>query len=230
MTAGTPHRGAAAKPWSWPSVPGAVRRSRRAFGRLAWSELGPARMQMIERAVELERSLSEQVPWALSPGFVHGMFLFALDRIDEARVNSRTCYSAPSLWETGSDRSTSCARRGRAPGRELGEKAAPTRRNEGARPDGLESCGGPGEPPPARLSRHTWETRRDAVRAGEHASRLARADGIHLCLVRSEFALGLLRLAGRRAVRSTTCCPWSRLRGRQLVPVRRARSRPRPRR
>ena len=30
----------------------------------------------------------------------------------------------------------------------------------------------------------------EAVRAGESASRLARADGYHFCLVRSEFALG----------------------------------------
>ena len=47
---------------------------------------------MIERAEELERSLAEQLPWALSPSFVHGMFLFALDRIDDARRQFEDVY------------------------------------------------------------------------------------------------------------------------------------------
>ena len=114
---------------------------------------------MIERAEELERSLSEQVPWALSPSFVHGMFLVRLgpDRRGAAavrgHVRARRRYGR--LVPIDLPR---LARRGRAPGRELGESTRPRAGNEGARP-GRTTSRRPGEPPPARSSRHTWGTR-----------------------------------------------------------------------
>jgi DNA-binding NarL/FixJ family response regulator len=165
------------------------------LGRLAWSELGPARLQMIERAEQLERSLSEQVPWALSPGFVHGMFLFALDRIDEARRQFEDVYeravamgdwfrSIYLAWLAEVELRAGNWEKARAHARgtrELVQTGSRVGEAWGAASSAL-------------VEAHLGNEK-DAVRAGEHASRLARADGIHLCLVRSEFALGLLRLS-----------------------------------
>jgi DNA-binding CsgD family transcriptional regulator len=165
------------------------------LARLAWSELGPARKPTIEQAVELERSVREQLPWALSPSFVHGMFLFALDRIDEAREQFedvheravalgdwfRSIYLA---WLAEVELRAGDWERARVHARgtrELGQVGSTVG----------EAWGGATS---AIVDAHLGNED-DAVRAGEHASRLARADGFHLCLVRSESALGLLRLS-----------------------------------
>ena len=195
MTAGTRRRVAAAKPWSWPSVREAVRRSPRASAGWPGASSSRERMQTIERAEELERSLDEQLPWALSPSFVHGMFLFALDRIDEARRQFEEAYEravAVGDWfrsiylawlaevelRAGNWEKARAHTRGT---RELGQA-------------GLTIGEAWGAASSAVVEAHLGNEE-DAVRAGEHASRLARADGFHLCLVRSEFALGLLRLS-----------------------------------
>jgi DNA-binding CsgD family transcriptional regulator len=165
------------------------------LGRLAWSELGPARMQMIERAEELERSLSEQVPWALSPGFVHGMFLFALDRIDEARRQFEDVYEravAMGDWFRSIYLAWLAEVELRAGNWE--KARAHARGTRELDQTGLRVGEAWGAASSALVEAHLGNEE-DAVRAGEHASRLARADGIHLCLVRSEFALGLLRLS-----------------------------------
>jgi DNA-binding CsgD family transcriptional regulator len=165
------------------------------LGRLAWSERFPGGMQMIERAEELERSLDEQLPWALSPSFVHGMFLFALDRIDEARRQFEDVYERAVAvgdwfrsiylawlaevelragnWEKAREHTRGT--------RELGQAGLTIGEAWGAASSAL-------------VEAHLGNEE-DAVRAGERASRLARADGFHLCLVRSESALGLLRLS-----------------------------------
>ena len=195
MTVGTRHRGAAARPWSWPSVRGVVRRSPRASAGWPGASSARQRMQMIARAEELERSLGEQLPWALSPSFVHGMFLFALDRIDEARRQFEDVYeravavgdwfrSIYLAWLAEVELRAGNWERARAHTRgtrELGQA-------------GLTIGEAWGAASSAVVEAHLGNEE-DAVRAGEHASRLARADGFHLCLVRSEFALGLLRLS-----------------------------------
>jgi DNA-binding CsgD family transcriptional regulator len=165
------------------------------LGRLAWSELFPGGMPMIERAEELERSLREQLPWALSPSFVHGMFLFALDRIDDARRQFEDVYERAVAvgdwfrsiylawlaevelragnWEKAREHTRGT--------RELGQAGSTIGEAWGAASGAV-------------VEAHLGNEE-DAVRAGERASRLARADGFHLCLVRSESALGLLRLS-----------------------------------
>ena len=164
------------------------------LGQLAWSELFPEGMQMIERAEELERSLGEQLPWALSPSFVHGMFLFALDRIDEARRQFEDVRRAVAVgdWFRSIYLAWLAEVELRAGNWEKAREH--TRGNEGARPDGLDHRGGVG----SRLERGSRSA--SGERGGRRSSRracfpLARADGFHLCLVRSESALGLLRLS-----------------------------------
>ena len=145
--------------------------------------------------MELERSLNEQLPWALSPSFVHGMFLFAVDRIDEARRQFEEEYErAVALGRLVAIDLPRVARRGRAPGRELAEGTRPRAGNEGARSHGHTVAEAWGAGSSALVEAHLGNED-DAVRAGESASRLARADGFHLGLVRSEFALALLRLS-----------------------------------
>ena len=92
----------------------------------------PGRMQMIERAEELERSLGEQLPWALSPSFVHGMFLFASDRIDEARRQFEDVYERAVAVGDWFGRSTSpgSRRSSSAPG--TGRRHASTRAERGS--------------------------------------------------------------------------------------------------
>ena len=193
-TVGTRRRGAAARPKELAERSGSRQRSREP--RPAGLERArPARMQTIERAVELERSLDERPPWALSPSFVHGMFLFASDQIDEARRQfeeeyeravalgdwSRLIYLA---WLAEVELRAGNWQKARAHARgtrELGRTDLTIGEAWGAASRALVE---------AHLGNED-----DAVRAGESASRLARADGFHLCLVRSEFALALLRLS-----------------------------------
>jgi DNA-binding NarL/FixJ family response regulator len=165
------------------------------LGRLAWSELGPARMQMIARAEELERSLGEQLPWALSPSFVHGMFLFALDRIEEARRQFEDVYEravAVGDWFRSVYLAWLAEVELRAGNWEKAREHTRGTRELGQA--GLTIGEAWGAASSAVVEAHLGNEE-DAVRAGEHASRLARADGCHLCLVRSESALGLLRLS-----------------------------------
>ncbi len=144
---------------------------------------------------DLERSLNERPPWALSPGLVHGMSLFATDRIDEARRQFEEEYErAVALgdwwrlihlgWLAEVELRAGNWQKARAHARgtrELGRTDLTLAEAWGAASRALVE---------AHLGNED-----DAVRAGESASRLARADGNHFCLVRSEFALGLLRLS-----------------------------------
>jgi DNA-binding NarL/FixJ family response regulator len=155
----------------------------------------PVQARTIGRAVELERSLNEQPPWALSPSFVHGMFLFATDRIDEARQQfeeeyeravalgdwSRLIYLA---WLAEVELRAGNWQKARAHARGTRELG----RTDLTRAEAL------GTASRALVEAHLGNED-EAVRAGESASRLARADGFHSCLVVSEFALGLLRLS-----------------------------------
>ena len=130
------------------------------LGRLAWSELGPGRTETIARAEELERSLDEQLPWALSPSFVNGMFLFALDRLDEARRQFEDVYeravavgdwfrSIYLAWLAEVELRTGNWERAREHTR--GTRSSARRARPSARP---------GERPPARWSRRIGGTRR----------------------------------------------------------------------
>ena len=166
------------------------------LGRLAWSELGPARLETIERAVELERSVGEQLPWLLSPSFVAGQFFFALDRIDEARRQFEDGYEravAVGDWFRSSAHLSWLAEvELRAGNWETARVYARGTRALGQA--GLAVGEAWGAASRALVEAHLGNEA-DALRAGEHASGLARADGVHLCLVRSEYALGLLRLS-----------------------------------
>jgi DNA-binding CsgD family transcriptional regulator len=144
---------------------------------------------------ELERSLNERPPWALSPSLVHGMFLFATDRIDEARRQFEEEYErAVALgdwwrliylgWLAEVELRAGNWQKARAHARgtrELGRTDLTLAEAWGTASRALVE---------AHLGNED-----EAFRAGESASRLARADGNHVCLVRSEFALGLLRLS-----------------------------------
>ena len=115
---------------------------------------------MIERAEELERSLDEQLPWALSPSFVHGMFLFALDRIDEARRQFEEEYEqAVAVGDWFRSIYLAWLAEVELRSRELGEGTRAHARNEGARPGGLDDRGRVG----SRLERggpkRIWGTR-----------------------------------------------------------------------
>jgi DNA-binding NarL/FixJ family response regulator len=161
------------------------------LGRLAWSERGPRRMQMIERAKELELSRSEEPPWALIPSFVHGMLLFALDRIEEARQQFEDVYERANAlgdWFRSIYLSWLAEVELRAGNWERARVHA-----RGTRESGYTTLGEAwGAATSALVEAHLGDVD-DAVRSGEHASRLARADGFHLSLARSEYALGLLR-------------------------------------
>ena len=165
------------------------------MARLAWSELGPARVQTIERAVELERTGGEQLPWALSPRFIHGMFLFALDQIDEARQQFEDVYEravALGDWWRSIYLAWLAEVELRAGDWEKARAHAQGTRELGRTGSTIADAWGTASR--ALVEAHLGNED-DAVRAGERASSLARVDGCHLCLVRSEYALGLLRLS-----------------------------------
>jgi DNA-binding CsgD family transcriptional regulator len=155
----------------------------------------PAQTGTIGRAMELERSFNERPPWTLSPGFVQGMFLFATDQIDEARRQfeeeyeravalgdwARLIYLA---WLAEVELRAGNWQKARAHARGTRELG----RTDLTRAEAW------GTASRALVEAHLGNED-EAVRAGESASRLARANGFHLGLVISEFALGLLRLS-----------------------------------
>jgi DNA-binding CsgD family transcriptional regulator len=63
-----------------------------ARARLAWVEPGPDQLTDLERAVELERSLPDSLPYLDSPSFLRGMVLLAVDRLDDARRELEESY------------------------------------------------------------------------------------------------------------------------------------------
>jgi DNA-binding CsgD family transcriptional regulator len=167
----------------------------RALGRLTWTEVGPGRITTIERAVELERSLGETLPLGDNPSWIYGQLLFALDRIDEARRQfeelheravalgdiARSVYLA---WLVEVELRAGRWERAQAHARgtrELGQWGMPMGEAWGAASSAL-------------VEAHLGDEDA-AVEVGERASKLARASGMHMSLVRSETALGLLRLS-----------------------------------
>jgi DNA-binding CsgD family transcriptional regulator len=176
-----------------------------ALARLAWVDIGPGQLSLLERAVELERSLPEPMPFAESPSFLRGVVLLSLDRFEEARQQLEESYergvALGDSWRhihlgwlaelelRAGDwaRALERARAAEALGRQLGVKDS-------------EAWG--------TWSRALVEAhlgRVDvAVDAAERASGLARSTGLHWVLARSELVLGFLHLsadAEREALR-----------------------------
>lgn len=167
--------------------------------RLAWAEFGPDRLLEIERALELERSLAEPLPFLDSPSYLQGPILLASDRLDEARRQLEESYERalalgnPLGWghltwlaelelRAGRwDRALAHARAAEIVGRQSVNK-------------GFEAWG---TWPRALVEAHLGNLDA-AVEAGERASRLSRASGFHLGLARSELALGFLHLSAGR--------------------------------
>lgn len=179
---------------------GALPALARCLARLAWAELGPDSVPTIERAVELERSLAERLTPAESASFLRGTVLLAMDRIDEARRQFEDSYEQAvalgHMWRSihlawlaelelrAGNWESALAHALRT--RELGQW-------------GIGSAEAWGAGSIALVEAHLGNEDA-AARAGEHASRLARANGFHIGLVRSETALGFLRLSTERAI------------------------------
>jgi DNA-binding CsgD family transcriptional regulator len=169
--------------------------------RLTWAEMGPDRIREIERAVELERSLAEPLPFADSPAFLQGPILIASDRLDEARRQLEESYEralalgnsfgwGQLMWlaeielRAGNwERALAHARAAEGVGRQSANKA-------------MEAWA---TWPRALVEAHLGNIGA-AIEAGERGSRLGRTSGFHLALTRSELALGFLHLsAGEEA-------------------------------
>lgn len=172
-----------------------------ASARLAWAEVGPDRLPLIERAVELERSLPEFLSYPDSPSHLYGVVLLAVDRLDEARRQLEESYErglalgdshrlihlgwlAELELRAGNwERALAHARACEALGRQFGVRDA-------------DAWGAWSR---AVVEAHLGNVDA-AVEAGERASRLARAIGFQFILTLSEMTLGLLRLsAGQEA-------------------------------
>jgi DNA-binding CsgD family transcriptional regulator len=167
-----------------------------ASARLAWAEVAPDRLPLIERAVELERSLGDFLPFPDSPSHLYGVVLLALDRLDEARQQLEASYErglalgdrhrlihlgwlAELELRAGNwERALAHARACEALGRQFGTRAP-------------EAWGAWSR---ALAEAHLGNVDA-AVEAGERASRLARAVGFHWLMSLSELALGFLRLS-----------------------------------
>ena len=172
-----------------------------ARARLAWAELGPDRLREIERAVELERSLPDFLPFPDSPSFVLGVALLAVDRLDEARQQLEES-SARALalgdshrllhlgwlaelelragnWERALAHALACE--------ELGRQF------------GVRDADAFGTWSRALVEAHLGNVD-VAVDAGERASRIARTIGFQFGLVRSELALGFLHVSAGQEV------------------------------
>ncbi|HSI98543.1 MAG TPA: AAA family ATPase, partial [Gaiellaceae bacterium] len=170
-----------------------------ALARLAWAELGPQSVATIEHAVELERSLGGQLRFGESPSVVRGSILLALDRFDEARTQFEDSYERAvalgDIWRAvhlgwlaelelragNCDQALAHARATR----ELGQW-------------GFESAEAWGIASNAQVDA-LLGNEDAALGAGERARHLVRATGFHFCLVRSETALGVLRLSAGQA-------------------------------
>jgi DNA-binding CsgD family transcriptional regulator len=172
-----------------------------ARARLVWVEIGPDRLPELEQAVDLERSLPELLPFPESPSFLHGVVLLGVDRLDEARRQLEESYERGlalghswrmvdlgwlidlELRAGNWERALAHARAAEELGRQWGVTDAEAW---------------------AAASRALVEAHLGhvdvAVEAGERASRLARAGGVHWIFTRSELALGSLYLSeGREA-------------------------------
>jgi DNA-binding CsgD family transcriptional regulator len=172
-----------------------------ARARLAWVDITPARLAELERAVQLERSLTERLPFGESPRYLQGMVLLALDRLEEARQHLEESYElgvalgdswrAVNLgflaelelrtgkWERARAHARACEELGRQVGLHQAEAWAAASRT---------------------LVEVHFGNVDAAVEAGEYAARHARSIGHHWTLSRSELALGLLHVsAGEEA-------------------------------
>jgi DNA-binding CsgD family transcriptional regulator len=172
-----------------------------ARARLAWAEMGADRLREIERAVELERSLAEPLPFADSPAFLQGPILIASDRLDEARRRLEESYErALALGNSfGWGQLTWLAEVELRAGN--WERArAHARAAEGVgRRSANKSMEAWGTWPRALVEAHLGNIDA-AIEVGERGSRLGRTIGFHLVLTRSELALGFLHLsAGQEA-------------------------------
>jgi DNA-binding CsgD family transcriptional regulator len=173
-----------------------------ARARLAWTEVGPDRLSEIESAVELERTLPDLLPYPDSPTFLQGVVLLAVDRFDDARRLLEESYERAlalghayrlvhlgwfadlELRAGNWQQALVHARASEELGRQFGGADA-------------EAWGAWSR---ALVEAHLGNVDA-AVEAGERASRLALAVGMHLVVTRSEFALGLVRLSeGQEAV------------------------------
>jgi DNA-binding CsgD family transcriptional regulator len=172
-----------------------------ALARLAWVDITPARLSEIERAVELERSLTERLPFSESPRFLHGMVLLALDRLEEAQRQLEESYelgvALGDSWRVvhlgflaDLELRTGKWERARADARaceELGPQF------------GLRATEAWAAASTTLVEAHFGNVDA-AVEAGERAARHALPIGLHWALSRSELALGLLHLsAGQEA-------------------------------
>ncbi len=172
-----------------------------AFARLAWAEVAPDRLPLIERAVEIERSLPEFLPYPDSPSHLYGVVLLAVDRLDEARRQLEESYErglalgdshrlvhlgwlAELELRAGNwERALAHARACEAIGRQFGTRDA-------------DAWGAWSR---ALVEAHLGNVDA-AAEAGERASRLARAIGFQWIIALSELALGFLHLpAGQEA-------------------------------
>jgi DNA-binding CsgD family transcriptional regulator/tetratricopeptide (TPR) repeat protein len=172
-----------------------------ARARLVWAEFGPGWIREIERAVELERSLAEPLPFADSPSFLQGPVFLASDRLDEARRQLEESYERAlalgnsfgwgqltwlaelELRAGNWERALAHARAVEGVGRQSANRA-------------VEAWG---TWPRALVEAHLGNVDA-ALEVGERGSHLARTTGFHLVLTRSELALGLLHLsAGQEA-------------------------------
>jgi DNA-binding CsgD family transcriptional regulator len=172
-----------------------------ASARLAWAEVGPDQLPLIERAVELERSLPEFLSYPDSPSHLYGVVLLALDRIDEGRRQLEESYERglalgdshrlvhlgwlaelelrAGNWEQALVHARACE----AIGRQFGVRDA-------------DAWGAWSR---ALVEAHLGNVDA-AAEAGERASRLARAVGFQWIIALSGLALGFLRLsAGQEA-------------------------------
>jgi DNA-binding CsgD family transcriptional regulator len=172
-----------------------------ASARLAWAEVAPDRLPLIERAVELERSLAEFLSYPDSPSHLYGVVLLAVDRLDEARQQLEESYERGlalgdshrlihlgwlgelELRAGNWERALANARACEVLGRQFGVRDA-------------DAWGAWSR---ALVEAHLGNVDA-AVEAGERASRFARAIGFQFILTLSELALGFLRLsAGQEA-------------------------------
>jgi DNA-binding CsgD family transcriptional regulator len=167
-----------------------------AHARLAWADVRPDRLSEIEHAVELERSLPDLLPYPDSPTFLQGVVLLAVDRLDDARRLLEESYErALALGHSSRlvhlgwladlelragnwEQALVHARASEELGRQFGGADA-------------EAWGAWSR---ALVEAHLGSVDA-AVEAGERASRLARAVGMHWTVPRSELALGLLHLS-----------------------------------
>ncbi len=181
-----------------------------ASARLAWVEPRPDRLGELERAVELERSLPETLPFLDSPSFLRGVVLFSLDRLDDARRDLEESYER-GLALGHVFRAVPLGflaelelRAGNWAGALEHACAADEMRRQWAGADGRAWGAGCRTDVEAHLG-HVDA----ALEAAERASSLARSIGAFWLLMPSELALGLLDLsAGKDAAALDHLVPW----------------------